>query len=300
MIKPDELFRFTGLWVPLVTPMKNKTIDFAALERLLTWLLEHPIDGIVLGGTTGEGLLLSPEELDSLVVATLALIGNRCPVVTAVHGISTAATIESVQFHSRRAVTGLMVSAPHYIRPTQHNLRGYFLSLAQATHLPFIVYNNPRRTGVNIEPDTLRQMSEYWQFRTVKQASTALDDLDRLLCNPLLDVLCGEDHLLEVFLTKGAHGAMSVIGHLEPDLLIRMIRKQPILSNGLNATDKEALTMARGQLDIGPNPAALKYRLAQRGLLHNELRAPLEAINLRETEDGYLTLKSSGSNLATF
>lgn len=271
---------FNGLWVPLVTPFTQQaTIDLPAAQRLTNWLIEQGVDGLVVCGTTGEAATLSDVEQQTLLNAVVEATDHRCPVLFGLTGNDTLQLTRRLrEFDTRNAhqLTGYLISAPYYVRPSQAGIQQHFESVASATTLPIVIYNIPYRTGINIEIPTLQALSKNPQFCAVKESGGGnLDQLTRLIRETPLQVLSGEDSLIFINGCLGGHGAISAAAHLRPDLYQRMLTH--LRQGNLSAARQidQVLQPIIKALFSEPNPAPLKAALASRGLIENILRLPM-------------------------
>ncbi|MFN4328894.1 MAG: dihydrodipicolinate synthase family protein [Limnobacter sp.] len=282
-----RLARFNGVWVPLITPIKNKNIDLKSLTRLLEWILDYPVQGVIVGGCCAERLLLTDHEVERLVSTTLSVVGQRCKVITSIGSQSTAKAIESIRFHAQQPVDGLMVSVPSfYTQPNESELLGHFEALCQASPLPLIIDNDAQRRGFGLDLAQLNLLSESTrqssnQFRTLRAVRHTLrdgEDWATLLANSPLDVLCGDDSQLPSFLQQGGQAIASAAAQLAPGLVCRMHSQEGKLSNPDRMLFDRCLHMLGGDSVIG----ALKYHLSELGLVSNELRMPLQPLSHNE------------------
>ena len=141
-----------GLWLPLVTPFRDGALDAASLRRLVAHFATEPVDGLILGATTGEGLGLDDDEVEqlvSIVAATLDEAGRRLPLYLGLSGSDTRKMIKSLARTERWVIDGYLITCPYYTRPSQLGIFQHFSALADSTSKPIIIYNIPHRTGVN-------------------------------------------------------------------------------------------------------------------------------------------------------
>ena len=132
--------RFTGIFVPLITPFRQGQVDYAAAQKLVAHLIEQGVDGLVLCGTTGEAATLNEGEQKRLLMAVREVTANL-PLVMGLAGNDTQAVAQRAAALSGQAC-GLLVSAPHYVRPSQAGILAHFQAVAAATPLPLIVYKH--------------------------------------------------------------------------------------------------------------------------------------------------------------
>lgn len=266
---------FQGIWVPIVTPFHNGAIDFAALRRLSTHLLESGVAGLVVCGTTGEAAALDKDEQ----LAVLDAVLEQAPAGRVIMGLAgnNLKSLLSLQTEIlKRPVAALLVPAPYYIRPSQAALESFFRSVADASSVPLIVYDIPYRTGVNLDKDTLLNIVRHPRIAAVKDCGGNLDKTLALLASGAVEVLCGEDLQLFSALCLGASGAIAAAAHIRPELFVqlqRQVRDQQL--DAARTTFRQLVPLIQA-LFAEPNPAPVKALLAHQGLIEPHLRAPMQ------------------------
>lgn len=267
---------FDGIWVPLVTPLRDDRIDPPALRRLVRHLAAQGVAGFMPCGSSGEAQLLDEGE-QAEVLACVLDAANGLPVVA---GLAGSATRPLAARAARLAgqlpqLAGLLVSAPAYVRPSQAGIADHFRAIADAGPLPLVLYDVPARTGVRIRPETLLALAEHPRIRAVKDCSGDLGAALQLLADGRLAWLAGNDDEMFTLMAHGAHGAVSATAHLRADLFVRLHR----LLAGQQLQAARALWQRLQPLTraafVEPNPMPVKAALAAQGWLQNELRAPL-------------------------
>jgi 4-hydroxy-tetrahydrodipicolinate synthase len=266
---------FQGIWVPIVTPFHNGAIDFAGLRRLVSHLLEKGVDGIVVCGTTGEAAALGKHEQ----LAVLDAVLEQVPPERVVMGLAGNNLSELLHFQSeilKRPLAGLLVPPPYYIRPSQAGLEAFFKTVADASSVPVILYDIPYRTGIAFEQATLLRIVAHERIVAIKDCGGNPATTFALLSSGKVDVLCGEDNQIFGALCLGAKGAIAASAHVHPELFVTLY--QQIRDNQLAAgrTTFFQLLPLIHSLFIEPNPAPVKTALALEGLIHDELRAPMQ------------------------
>ncbi|MES2106935.1 MAG: 4-hydroxy-tetrahydrodipicolinate synthase [Pseudomonadota bacterium] len=267
---------FTGIWVALATPFTATTeIDIAALQAISCQLIDAGISGLVVCGSTGEAAALSAEEQLQALDAVLAVIpANK--VVMGLAGNNLAQVLERLQQIRQRAVAGILVTPPYYIRPSQAGIVEYFCAIADASALPVILYNIPYRTGVDMELETIRQLAQHERIVAIKDCGGNQQATMQLIADKQLQVLTGEDHQLLSNLSLGGAGAIIASAHLRPDLFARLAR---LMADGDITQAREIfyrlLPMIR-LLFEEPNPAPLKAALSLQGRATATLRPPMQ------------------------
>lgn len=156
--------RLQGLWLPLVTPFRNNALDEPSLRRLLRNFASGPVDGFIIGATSGEGLSLSMPELEQVVEVTkdeLANARSSLSVCLGLAGASTARMRDTLDETAAWPIDGYLISSPYYLRPSQRGLLQHFTALADHTSWPIVLYNIPYRTSVGLANDTLLKLAEH-------------------------------------------------------------------------------------------------------------------------------------------
>src|SRR2546425_1183829 len=163
---------FTGCGTALVTPFaRDFTIDEETLRRLIRRQVAEGIDFLVPCGTTGESPTLTRAEHLRVVEITLEEAKSRTPVLGGAGGYNTHEVIELARELERMGVDGILSVTPYYNKPTQEGLFLHYQAIADAIHIPIVVYSVQGRTGVNVEPATLARLSKIQNIVGVKEAS---------------------------------------------------------------------------------------------------------------------------------
>jgi len=263
----------SGLWIPLITPLRRGAVDLDALVALVKRLTPSGIAGFVVGATTGEAPLLSDAERDAVLGAVTR--STHLPVVMGVSAATAADVLRRMQVAAPYGPVAFLVAPPSYIRPSQAALQAYFSRIADAAPAPLMLYDVPARTGVRLELQTLLALSQHPRIVALKDCGGRVDCTEAMIAGGRLQVLCGND--AEWFSTRclGGAGAVAASAHVRTDLFVAFDR-----------------ALARGELDRAralwrhlspltralfeePNPAPVKAALADAGICCDELREPL-------------------------
>jgi len=274
-----------GLWLPLVTPFRDGAIDEASLRRLVRHYAALPIDGLILAATSGEGLTLSPTELERIVTLTRAESAGRkryLPIVLGLSGSDTRKMQDTLDETAAWPIDGYLISSPYYSRPSQRGLTQHFSALADHASWPIVLYNIPYRCAVNLTNDTLLRLAEHPNIVGLKDCGAdRAQTIDLLRRRPAgFRVLTGEDAQYYDALTDGADGAILLSAHFETETFaaIRTLLKEgnrdAALTHWQSVADLTRLLFAE------PSPAAAKYWLARTGLIARaELRLPMVEVS---------------------
>lgn len=273
-ISPD----FSGLWIPLVTPFTSDgSVDHAALATLVRRLRQAPIAGFVACGSTGEAAALDKAE-QIAVLDTVLRVADALPVVMGVSGYHLPQMQQWVrQLQEGRNLAGVLVPAPHYIRPAQEGLLHWFRAIADASHVPLIVYDIPYRTGVPITRETLLALAEHPRIRALKDCGGDASKTQALIAEGRLQVLAGEDAQLFSTVAAGGAGAIAASAHVETARFCSVVDLLASGQLGEARAQWQRLAPIVEALFAEPNPAPLKALLSHHGEMANVLRAPMMA-----------------------
>ncbi|GAA2835183.1 4-hydroxy-tetrahydrodipicolinate synthase [Crossiella cryophila] len=209
----------------MVTPFDAAgALDLDAAQKLAAHLVAKGCDGLVLNGTTGESPTTSDTEKAELVRAVADVVGDRAAVITGVGTYDTAHSVHLAMEAAKAGAHGVLVVTPYYSRPPQSGLLAHFSAVADATELPVMLYDIPPRSIVPIEVDTFRKLAEHPRIVAVKDAKGDLTAGTQVMADTGLAYYSGDDVLNLPWLSVGGIGFASVIGHVVPDKLVRMLR----------------------------------------------------------------------------
>ena len=216
---------FGQMMTAMITPMTpDGTVDYDGAARLADYLVtDMRNDGLVVNGTTGEAPTTTDAEKERLLRVVLEAVGSRAKVVAGVGTNVTAHTIELARTAERAGVHGLLVVTPYYNKPPQPALEAHFTAVADATGLPMLIYDIPGRTGAAVATETLIRLAAHPRIVGVKDAKDAPGATSHVLAQTDFVYYCGTDMLNLPWLSLGAVGFISVVGHVVGDRLHEMI-----------------------------------------------------------------------------
>jgi 4-hydroxy-tetrahydrodipicolinate synthase len=284
-----------GIWIPLVTPFRSGQVDIESLQALVKSYADSGITGFVALGTTAEAALLSDAERATVLRTIVDAVPAGLPVIVGVGGLDTREFVKEIARLEHWDVAGYLVSAPAYLCPDQAGLRWHFEQIAGSTQRPVVLYNVPHRTGVSIDPDTIRSLAGHANIVAIKECEP--QHFDALRDLPI-DVLCGTDNaFLDCLLTGGAGGILAS-AHVCADLLVDI---QRLADTGRATETRRRFDVLRPVIELlfsAPNPSAIKAMLAFDGLISNEVRMPITPAHpalvarLRVAHDTLRTLRA--------
>jgi 4-hydroxy-tetrahydrodipicolinate synthase len=266
---------FSGLWIPLVTPFQQDgAVDHAALSALTQRLAGDGVAGFVVCGSTGEAAALDEAEqlavLDTVQAAAVGL-----PIVMGLSGYHLGKTTAWVRRLAERPLAGLLVPAPHYIRPSQDGLHAWFSAIADASAVPLLVYDIPYRTGAILARETLLGLAAHPRIRGVKDCGGDMAKTRALIADGRLQVLAGEDHQLFATVAEGGAGAIAASAHVQTRRFVQVLRLLAEQRLDEARAEWQPLLPLIEMLFAEPNPGPLKALLAQHGAMNDALRLPM-------------------------
>jgi len=194
--------KFEGIYTPLITPFRDDySIDYDGLARIVEYLVESGVNGIISGGTTGEYYSQSAEERIELMRFVQQQVNGRVHVMA---GVGALRTEDAIQFAERAksiGVDAILINSPYYALPTQHELAEHALAIDRAANLPIMLYNYPGRTGTMMDVEFLDRVASNPNFAAIKESSGDINHLHILTQQyPQLQLSCGaDDQALEFF-----------------------------------------------------------------------------------------------------
>ena len=267
-----------GNFTALITPFKrNLDIDHLALKTLCSYQSKSS-EGIVALGSTAESASLNSLEKQKIMETITSEICGKIPIIA---GINSFTLLDSLNQANKRFLDGadaLLVSPPPYIKPTETGLKNFFLTLADNSYIPIILYNIPSRTGTKLSKNLVLQLSCHPNIIGVKDAGGDIVYTQELLIprqKKCFSVLAGNDNQLLPILSFGGSGIISVAGNIIPKTL------SDIVKNCKNNNFAAAQLLYNDVFDliqcfnIETNPIPIKYALSKLNIIKPYFRAPL-------------------------
>ena len=268
---------FGVMLTAMITPMQaDGSLDLVGAQRLATHLVDDLAhDGLIINGTTGEASTTTDAENLDLIRAVVEAVGDRATVVAGVGTNDTAHSVESAKGAIRVGAHAVMAVSPYYNRPPQEGLVAHFKAVADATDLPLIVYDIPKRTGVAIETETLVRIAEHPRVIAYKDAKGDLDASQWGMARTDLAWYSGDDILNLPLLALGAAGMISVVGHLVGDRLKEMASAYSVGQVELAVEINRSLLPVYTGVFRTQGLILIKAALAELGLPAGPVRLPL-------------------------
>ena len=268
---------FTGVYVPLVTPFGAQgEVSAAGLKRLIDWVIDNGASGIVPCGTTGESATLTHEEHQRVIALSVEYAAGRVPVIAGTGSNSTREAVHLTAAAAEMGVDGMLVIAPYYNRPGQQGIIEHFTAVAAATSKPIIMYNIPKRTGVNMEAKTVIALSRVANITGIKEASGDMAQIMAIIDGTRdFSVLTGDDPLLFSLVALGGHGGICTSSHFLPGEWVRLVElTQAGQLEQARQLHYKLLPLAQAMF-CEPNPTPLKAGLNLLGIEVGVPRLPM-------------------------
>ena len=265
-----------GLGTALVTPfLENGDIDYKALSTLIEHQIAGGTDYLVILGTTSEVPTLTHAEQDEIIAHVVKQVAGRLPLVLGIGGNSTAAVVARItELKDTLAAhfAAILSVTPYYNRPQQEGLYLHFSEVAKASPVPVILYNVPKRTGVNLLPETTRRIYDAHpeKIMGIKEACGSVEQFCETvqLSQGDFAVISGDDDLAYEMVKAGGTGLISVASNAWPKEMKQIV------------SEKDAMMQSKmghriHLLFVEGNPSGIKTVLTEMGMIKNVLRLPM-------------------------
>lgn len=290
---------FSGSGVAIVTPFDtNNEIDYKSFEKLLEFHFENGTDAIVVCGTTGESATLSDEEKISLIEFAVKKSDGKIPIIAGTGSNNTNHAKKLTMRAKEIGADACLVVTPYYNKTTQQGLIEHYAEISKVG-LPIIIYNVPSRTGLNILPDTYKNLLQLENIVAVKEASgniSQVAEISMLTQNEKnFSLYSGNDDQIVPTLSLGGDGVISVLANIFPKQVHDMCQKY------FSGDVKESLNL---QLKFIPliknlfcevNPIPIKAAMNIMGFEVGECRLPLTKMSNENYKNLVESLKQLNS-----
>ena len=279
---------FRGVATALATPFKEDlTIDYEAYEKLLSYQVENKVDGLVVCGTTAEAATMDKKEKLDLINFTIEKVGGQLPIIV---GTGSNNTKEAAEFSKEVSeidgVDALLVVTPYYNKANREGLFNHFKRIAEVSKKPIILYNVPSRTGVNIDPELVGELSKIENIVGIKDATGDLHYTIKVksLVDEDFAIYSGNDDLIVPLVSVGGSGVISVLSNVLPKETRQMVHDY------LDGCETEAGISQVKYINLiealfnEVNPVPVKEALRLIGISDNYMRLPLSPASIETSE----------------
>lgn len=269
---------FLGSGIAITTPFNSDgTVNYSSYEKHIDFLISNDSDAIIACGTTGESSVLNDEEHLETIKRAVEFTNGRVPVIAGTGSNDTAHGIELCKKAETLGVDALLLVTPYYNKTTQRGLINHYTLMANSVNIPIILYNVPARTGLNILPETVLELSKVPNIVGIKEASGNIDQITKLAS--ILDedfaIYSGNDNQVVPTLALGGKGVITVVGNIMPK------ETHDMVSLYLQGNVKESLDIQLKMLPLlealtlEVNPIPIKEALNQMGFNQGHCKYPL-------------------------
>lgn len=290
---------FEGIATALITPITESGIDYEAFGRLIDWQIDEGVNALVICGTTGESSTLTDGEHREAIAYAVKRAAHRVPIIAGTGSNDTSYALSLTDFSCKAGADGVLVVTPYYNKATQNGLVQMFSKIADVSSVPVILYNVPSRTGVNIAPATVKELSKHPNISGIKEAGGNISAVAEIaaLCGDDINIYSGNDDQTVPIMSLGGKGCISVLSNVLPRQSAELCAKM------LKGDVKGAAEMQLKYLPLinalfsEVNPIPVKAAMAAMGWCEDYLRLPLTPMEPAHREVLFAEMRKAGINI---
>lgn len=273
MLKP------TGMIPALPTPLNDDdSINFDGVKQIVNHAIENGMDGVLVGGSTGEYSLMSLEERKEVIKTVCEEADGRVPVMAGTGCHRTEDTVELTKFAEAAGASFALVINPYYMPTTDEGILEHYKTVADSVDIGIVIYHYPDATGITMSPELLKEISNINGVVGIKNTADGQHTSELIALtkdDPEFSVLTGFEHLILATLAMGGHGAIGVVHNLVPKQLSELY--QSVKDNDLQAATQinKSLLDVYSAMEAEPVPGTVKAGLESLGLPGGPSRKPL-------------------------
>ncbi|MEG6586636.1 4-hydroxy-tetrahydrodipicolinate synthase [Dendrosporobacter sp. 1207_IL3150] len=270
---------FIGSAVAIVTPFHNDAVNYPALAELIEFQIKGGSDAIVVCGTTGEASTMPDDEHIDVIKFAVEKINKRVPVIAGTGSNDTRHAIELTKAAEAVGADGILSVTPYYNKATQKGLYEHFKIIANNVNIPIVLYNVPSRTNLNMNPETIKALSEIDNIIAVKECNLGQVGDVVNLCGEDFSVYSGDDNTILPVLSLGGKGVISTMANIIPQDTHNIVTK--FFQGDINGAIKmqlNALNLIKA-LFSEVNPIPIKAAVNLLGYKAGECRMPLTELS---------------------
>ncbi len=271
---------FKGVFPAIITPfLKDESLDEEGLKKNIRYLSNTGISGIVPCGTTGESATLTFEEHKRVV--EIAVEASKVPVIAGTGSNNTREAMELTRHAAEAGADAALLITPYYNKPTDKGMFEHFKAIAEKCDIPIVLYNVPKRTGIDLKPELVAKLSKVKNIVAIKEASGNLSQQSQIIEQTRgsdFVVLSGDDDLTLPTMALGARGVVSVVANVAPKKTVAMVNAA--LKGDFETARKlhyELLPLVRAMF-LETNPIPVKTAHKYLGLANGPLRLPMSSM----------------------
>jgi len=275
---------FHGVMTALVTPFRKGQIDEEAFRAHIERQIEGGVDALVPAGTTGEAATLTYDEHKRVIRICVEQAAGRVPVIAGTGSNNTAESIELTAAARELGADAALLISPYYVKPTQEGIYLHYKAVAEAVHLPLILYNVPGRTASNMEPETVGRLSHIGNIVGIKDATANMEQLTKtmLAAEERLEFYSGDDATVVPFMAAGGGGVISVVSNIVPQAMAELCEAMRLGRIAEARRMQQRMQRLNTLMFVQSNPIPVKAACAMLGWCADELRLPLTSLPAAE------------------
>ncbi len=268
---------FRGVFPAIITPfLKDESLDEEGLKRNIEYLNKTGIAGIIPCGTTGESATLTFEEHKRVV--GIAVEASKVPVIAGTGSNNTREALELTRHAAKAGADAALLITPYYNKPNDRGMYEHFKKIAENCDIPIVLYNVPKRTGIDLKPELVAKLSRIKNIVAIKEASGSLSQQSQIIEQTRgsdFVLLSGDDDLTLPTIALGGQGVVSVVANVAPRKTVAMV--DAALKGDMEKARElhyELAPLVRAMF-LETNPIPVKTAHKYLGLANGPLRLPL-------------------------
>ncbi len=270
--------KYKGIICAMITPLdENQDINPKTTRELIDYLIDNGIYGLFILGTNGECHVLTDDEKVEFAKIVIEHTNNRVPVFVGTGGNSTREVISLSKKMEAIGANALSVITPYFVPPTQQELIAHYKAVASAVNLPILMYNMPGKTGINIEPESVRELAKVKNIVGIKDSGGKLENMKAYLevtKGEDFGVFSGSDSLILDILNAGGQGAVAATANFLAEIDVAIYNN--FIKGDLQAAQKaqNSIEELRRILKFGTIPSVIKQTVVLNGIDVGSARLP--------------------------
>ena len=220
-----EAKKFLGILPPVITVFDSEgEIDRERTKKFIQHLIDEGVHGIFAAGSTGEYSLMSMDQRKKIIDIGVEASEGKVPLFAGTGHNSTRIAIELTRYAEDAGADGVLVSLPHYPKPTQEGIYDHYKAVAEAVNIPVFIYNWPGQYGLDIEPQTVARLAKDGYIQGIKDSHTDIDHTGEIirLTEGKITVWTGFENKILPALSLGADGSVCTIGNIIPEEVVEI------------------------------------------------------------------------------
>lgn len=274
-----NFMEYKGIICAMITPLdENQNINPQATCELIDYLIDKGVYGLFILGTNGECHVLTDDEKVEFAKIVIDHTNNRVPVFVGTGGNSTREVINLSKRMEEIGASALSIITPYFVAPTQQELILHYKTIANSVSLPIMMYNMPGKTGINIEPESVRELAKVKNIVGIKDSSGKLDNMKAYIevtKEEDFSVFSGSDSLILDILKAGGQGAVAATANFLAGIDVAIYNN--FINGDLKAAQEaqNSIEELRRILKFGTIPSVIKKAVVLNGIDVGAARLPV-------------------------